>query len=139
MKDVASEVKTLTAIKPQVASGESAAIAGYTLDRKGCNSGVFSVAVGDAVGTPTRFGITFKVQSKSGEESWADASGQTKTFSGETTVLVVNQQYMIPSDFRALGRYVRLVATPTFTAGSSPKIHIAAVCVIGQASVSPIA
>lgn len=138
MKDVASEVKTLTAIKPQVASGEATAINGVTIDRKGCNSGVFSVAVGDSTGTPTRFGITFKVQSKSGEESWADASGQTKTFSGETSV-TSNQQYMLPSDFRALGRYVRLAATPTFTAGTNPNIQIAAVVVVGEASVAPIA
>ena len=138
MKDVASEVKTLTAIKPQVASGEGAAIDGYTINRKGCSSGVFSVQVGDASGTPTRFGITFKVQHKSGEESWADASGQTKTFSGETSV-TTNQQYMIASDFRALGRYVKLVGTPTFTDGSSPKIQIAATVVVGEADVVPVA
>ena len=137
MKEVGAEVKGLMAIKPQVASGEVTDINGITIDRLGCESGVFGVEVGDATGTPTRFGVTFRVQNKSGSESWANVSGMSYTFSGET-VASENAHHDIDVDFRTLGRYVRLVANPTFTAGSSPAVQIAAVCIIGQAAVTPI-
>jgi hypothetical protein len=144
MKDCASEIKTLTAIKSQVASGEATAINGNTIDKLGFESGVFALQVGDTTGTPTRFGITFKVQESSGETAaaiatnWADVSGMTKTYSGETVATQGDLGGEINVDFKPLGRYVRCVATPTFTAGSSPKINIGAVVVLGEAKVVPI-
>lgn len=144
MKDCASEIKTLTAIKSQVASGEATAINGYTIDKQGFSSGTFAVQVGDTTGTPTRFGITFKVQESSGETAaainanWADVSGKSLTYSGETVATQGDLGGEINVDFRTLGRYVRCVATPTFTAGSSPKINIGATVVLGEAAITPV-
>ena len=56
MKEVGADVKGLMAITPQVASGESTDINGITIDRLGCESGVFCVEVGNVSGTPTSFG-----------------------------------------------------------------------------------
>jgi hypothetical protein len=136
MKYTGSEVKSLTAIMPQVASGEAAAINGPTIDRMGYQSAVVACQVGNSSGTPTRFGVTFKVQHKSGESAWADIASQTYTFSGET-VATQNAIGEIDVDLRGCGRYVRCVATPTFTAGSTPLIQIGAIIVLGEAEVGP--
>lgn len=142
MKDVGSEVKTYMAIKPQVASGQATAINGYTINRRGCESGVFSVQVGDATGAPSEVGVTFKMQHQSGQEGWTDVSGVTYTFSGQVTAGIMGTGSLLSGqiavDFRNCAEYVRLVATPSFANGSSPKIQIAAVCVVGQAGVVPI-
>jgi len=144
MKDLASEVKTLTAIKSQVASGEATAINGYTIDKLGFESAIFALEVGDTTGTPTRFGVTFKIQESSGESAvavaanWADVSGMSKTYSGETVATQGDLGGEINVDLKPLGRYVRAVATPTFTAGSSPKINLGAVVVLGEAKVTPV-
>lgn len=136
MKFTGSEVKTLTAIMPQVASGEATAINGPDIDRRGYQSAVVACQLGNASGTPTRFGATFKVQHKSGESAWADVASQSYTFSGET-VATMNNIGEIDIDLRGCGEYVRCVATPTFTGGSSPKIELGAVIVLGEAEVGP--
>ncbi len=138
MRDIAHEVATKTAIFPQVASGEATAIDGITIDRNGFYGAIFAVGLGNTSGAPTRFGITFKVQQKSGETDWVDVSGKSITFSGET---VANQGRLsgeINVDLKSLARYIRCVATPTFTAGTTPKVEIAATVVLGEASVEPV-
>jgi hypothetical protein len=136
MKNVAGEVKTAMAILPQVASGEATAINGLTVNRRGLESAILEVELGNASGSPTRFGVTFKVQEQSGESSWADVAGYSKTFSGETSVTQATR-YQMAVDLRPLGTNIRAVATPTFTAGSSPKVQIAAIWVLGEAAVAP--
>lgn len=144
MKDLASEIKTLNAIKTQVASGESTAINGYQIDRKGFESAICAVQLGDTTGTPTTFGAIFKVQQSSGESAaaiasnWSDVSGMSITFSGET---VANQGRLsgeINLDLKPLGRYIRVVATPNFNGGSSPKVALGAVVVLGEARITPV-
>jgi hypothetical protein len=144
MKDLASEIKTLNAIKTQVASGESVAINGYQIDKLGFESAIFAVQLGDTTGTPTTFGAVFKVQESSGETAaaiatnWADVSGASITFSGES---VANQGRLsgeINVDLKPLGRYVRAVAKPNFNGGSSPKVNLGAIVVLGEAKVTPV-
>jgi len=131
MKDVASEVLTYRGIQSQVASGESTAINGFTINRRGFYSAICRVEVGNTSGTPTRFGVTFQIQEKSGESAWADVTDALKTFSGES-VATQAQQYEIPVDLRSREEYIRVKATPTFTAGSSPAIEIAANWILGE-------
>lgn len=138
MKDVKSEVKTVTAIQPQLASGESTAINGTTIDRLGYEGGVYACQIGNTSGAPTKFGITFKVQEKSGETDWVDVSGKTYTVSGETVASQSIASGEINVDFRGRARYTRLVATPTFTGGSSPGVEVGAVLVLGEAQVTPV-
>ena len=144
MKDCASELKTLNAIKSQVASGESVAINGYQIDRSGFESAIVAVQIGDTTGTPTTFGAVFKVQESSGETAaaintnWADVSGMSITFSGET---VANQGRLsgeINLDLKPLGKYIRCVATPNFNGGSGPKVNLGAVVVLGEARIVPV-
>jgi hypothetical protein len=137
MKDIKSEVKVLTAILPQVASGESVAINGFTIDRLGYEGGVYSCLVGNTSGAPTTFGVTFKVQEKSGETDWVDVSGMTYIISGETVAQQGRLSGEINIDFKGCARKTRLVATPNFNGGSSPKVEIGAVLVLGEAQVEP--
>jgi hypothetical protein len=133
MNDLAGSVKTVTAIQPQIASGEQSAIYGPWIDRKGYEASVFSVQVGTASGSPSDVGVVFKLQTKSGEVDSADVSGATTTISGET----IPHQHEIDQDLKSLDRYIRAVATPHFTGGSSPKIEIAGTCVLGEPKVIP--
>ena len=139
MKDVASEVKVVTAIQPQTASGESTAINGITVDRLGYEGAVVACQVGNAGGdvAPTRFGVTFKVQYKSGETDWVDVSGKTLTVSGETVASGATAGGEINVDLKGCARYVRVVATPTFTAGTNPNLDICSTIVLGEAQVGP--
>lgn len=138
MKDISTEVKTLTAILPQVASGESVAINGFPIDRLGYEGAVVGCLIGNTSGDPTKFGVTFKMQHNSGEEDWADVAGYTYTVSGESTVNQARLSGEINVNLKGFARNVRVVVTPTFTGGSSPSIEIGAVIVLGEAQVQPV-
>ncbi len=103
-----------------------------------------AVQLGDTTGTPTTFGASFKVQQSSGEtaaaiaSNWSDVSGMSITFSGETTANQGRLSGEINLDLKPLGRYVRCVATPNFNGGSSPKVNLGAVIVLGEARVTPV-
>ena len=138
MRNLGSEVKaSYVAIQPQLASGEATAINGPAVNRRGYQGAILVCQVGNTSGTPTRFGVTFKAQHRSGETDWIDISGATKTWSGET-VATQNQQDEIDVDLKGIAVDVRAVCTPTFTAGSSPKIEVAASWVLGEAAVEPV-
>ena len=138
MRNLGSEVKaSYVAIQPQVLSGEATAVNGPSINRRGYKGAVLVCQVGNTTGTPTRFGVTFKAQERSGETDWVDISSATKTFSGET-VATQNAQYDVNIDLKGVAVDIRAVCTPTFTAGSSPKIEVAAAWVLGEASVEPV-
>lgn len=138
MRNLSSEVKaSYIAIQPQVLSGEATAVNGPTINRRGYQGAVLAVQIGNTTGTPTRFGVTFKAQEKSGETDWVDISGATKTFSGES-VATQNQADEITVDLKGIARDIRAVCTPTFTAGTNPKIEVAATWILGEAAVEPV-
>jgi hypothetical protein len=137
MRNLGSEVKaSYVAIQPQVVSGEATAINGPAVNRRGYQGAVLVCQIGNTAGTPTRFGITFKAQARSGETDWVDISGATKTWSGES-VATQNQQDEINIDLKGIARDIRAVVTPTFTAGTTPTLETAAAWVLGEAAVEP--
>jgi hypothetical protein len=138
MDNITEQVKAVTAIQVQVASGESVAINGFTIDRLGYDGGIYACQIGNAIGTPTSFGVNFKAQEKSGETDWVDVSGMTLTVSGETLASENTLTGEININFKGCGRYTRLVATPNFNGGTNPKVEIGAVLVLGEAQVYPI-
>lgn len=139
MKDVASEVKVVTAIQPQTASGESVAIEGITIDRLGYEGAIVTCQIGNAGGdvAPTKFGVTFKIQHKSGETDWVDVAGKTFNVSGESDASDSTVGGEINVDLKGCARYVRAVATPTFTGGTNPTLEICSTLVLGEAVVGP--
>jgi len=132
--DLASSIKTVTALEAQILSGEGAAVYGPKIDRLGYEGAVISVQTGIGSGSPANVGVVVKMQYKSGETDWTDASGITTTISGEGAVAHQNE---IDYDLKSSARYIRAVATPHFTGGASPKIEIAATCVLGEPTVGP--
>jgi len=138
MRNLGSEVKaSYVAIQPQLASGEATAINGPAVNRRRFRGAILVCQVGNTSGTPGSFRATFHAEERSGETDWIDISGATKTFSGES-VATQNQQSEINVDLKGVAVDVRAVCTPTFTAGSSPKIEVAASWVLGEAAVEPV-
>lgn len=140
MKQVDSEVRTLTALKPQSVSGQSVDIAGYTIDKAYFESCVFSILVGETSGGPTNFSTTFRVQDSADASTFADVAGATFAIvSGQLTgyrpMLYSGE---IAVNLKGCSRYIRLVAKNSFLAGSSPSIALGAVCVLGESKVMPI-
>jgi hypothetical protein len=136
--NITEQVKTVTALQVQVASGESVAINGFTIDRIGYHGGIYACQIGNASGDPVSFGVNFRVQEKSGETDWVNVSGMSLSVSGETLASENKLTGEINMDFKGCGRYTRLVATPNFNGGSSPKVEIGAVLVLGEAQVLPV-
>ena len=132
--DLASSIKTVTALEAQILSGEGAAVYGPRIDRLNYEASVISVQTGIGSGSPANVGVVVKMQHMSGETDWTDVSGMTTTISGEGAIAHQNE---IDYDLKSSFRYIRAVATPHFTAGSSPKIEIAATCVLGEPTVYP--
>jgi hypothetical protein len=132
--DLASSIKSVTALQAQVLSGEAAAVYGPKIDRLGYEAAVISVQTGTPSGSPSNVGVVVKMQSMSGEVDWADVTSQTTTISGEA----LPHQHEIDYDLKSSERYIRAVATPHFTGGSAPKIELAATCVLGEPRVMPV-
>jgi hypothetical protein len=132
--DLASNIKTVAALQPQLLSGEGAAVYGPAIDRKGYEAAVIAVQSGTPSGSPANVGIVVKMQTKSGETDWVDVADMTTTISGEGQIPHIDE---IDYDLKSSSRYIRAVATPHFTEGSSPKIELAATCVLGEPRVKP--
>lgn len=141
MKELSSEVRTFTAIQAQVLSGESVAVSGQPIDRRGFEGGVISCVTGNVGGdvNPTRFGVTFKLMESDSETTGYTAiSGATLTYSGTPAACANRLSGEINVDLRDKKRYIMAVAEPTFTAGTNPTLEVAAVVVLGQASITPV-
>jgi hypothetical protein len=132
--DLGSVINTKIALQSQLLSGEATAVYGPSIDRLGYEGAVVSVVSGTPSGSPSNVGIVVKLQHKSGEVDWVDVSAATTTISGEA----VPHKHEIEQPLNSIYRYIRAVATPHFTGGSSPKIEVAAVCVLGGAKIEPI-
>lgn len=133
MEDLASSVKTITGLQAQLFSGETA-VYGPKIDRLGYDAAVFSLQTGTPSGSPSVVGVTAKLQTMSGETDWVDISGASTIISGES----IPHQHEINQDLKSQSRYIRMVATPHFTGGSSPKIEAAATCVLGEPRIMPV-
>lgn len=131
--DLASSIKSVTALQAQIISGEGSAVYGPKIDRLGYEAAVIAVQTGTASGSPSNVGVVVKMQSMSGEVDWEDIASQTTTISGEALPHI----HEIDLDLKPVERYIRAVATPHFTGGSSPKIELAATCILGEPRVMP--
>ena len=97
---------------------------GSSVDTQGLSGPVHGVFLaGAATGTPTSFSVACKLQeSDDGSTGWADIANQrTGTLDAAGEVAVVQGHHT--------KRYVRTVATPAFTGGTSPTLpYASAVC-----------
>ena len=132
--DLASSIKSVAALQAQVLSGEASEVYGPKIDRLGFEAAVIAVQTGTPYGSPSNIGVVVKIQSMSGEVDWEDVASQTTTISGE----VLPHIHEIDLNLKSVDRYIRAVATPHFTGGSSPTIELAATCILGEPRVMPV-
>ncbi len=144
MDNVAGAVKTLVAYTPREVSGEVAQ-SGAVIDRKGFESAVFTITAGNYTSTPTSIDVECKVQQCATDTgSFTDVTDLTDStlpvihthISGEVTT-VREQTQELSIDLRPCSRYVKLVMTTDFTAGSSPTLFLAATVTLGDPTIRP--
>jgi hypothetical protein len=139
MKNMASEIKHVTAMTPRVCSGQVEML-GEIIDTRPFEGMSFDFIAGMLEGSPTAVDIACKVKhcdTQTGE--FVDITGATARVSGQVASLprkisTLNLDIVSSN----VSRYVMVSVTPTFTAGASPKIAFAATAVLGQARVKPI-
>ena len=129
MKYIGAEIKTGLAVEPQ--DSAAGTVTGVAIDRRGYESGVFTVITGQASGSPTTQSVILKLQEcATSGGSYADVSGATlaaitaNSTGGELNV-----------NLKTLKRYVKAILTVAFTGGSTPKIEVGATYSLGEADV----
>ncbi len=127
---------TLAAIGlvPQAASGttEMDGPAFDTLKHKTVKAVVFT---GASSGTPDSFAVVFKGQeSADGSTGWTDITGATKTITAVNTKEEFTLTNYAGVDNK---RYLRVIATPAFVGGTSPKVQVAACLEAGNSLRDP--
>ena len=131
MRDIGGTTKLFEALIPKDDTGGSA-YNGTAIDRSGYQFGCFGVITGALTGTPDATTTVAKVQHcATSDGSYVDVSGATYTFSGSAVTNVIGEMGV---NLGALNKYVRVTETTSFTGGSTPKLAIGSVCVLGNYS-----
>lgn len=133
MRDMRSNVKTLTAVKPQNKDGDGA-VTGVAIDRLTFREAVFSFNSGVATGSPTAVAIACKIQEcdESGG-TYADVAGAT------VDIDAADQHKEIELFLGPRKQFLKAVMTVTLTGGTSPAIDLSADVVLGNPVVLPAA
>lgn len=133
-ENLRGEVKVVQAL---LASRDEAggAYASAAIDRLGFGAVKAIYAVGAASGAPTGQSLPCKLQ----ESDTTTAGDFTDLASGGSfTTLTANDTSSIKTwDLRPRKRYIRFVATPDFTGGTSPAQQISVVAVLGDPDTLP--
>lgn len=125
--DLRNHVGGGVSIQPGTALSGSAAVNGDWVDCAALEGPVHGqFAVGTATGSPSAFSVACKLQ----EADTSGGSGSQDLATQTTLALTANKTNGFVQGIRTK-RYVRAVATPTFTGGSSPAVHSAGE-VLGQ-------
>ena len=128
MRYTFESVKAVTTVAPITAA--AGAITGATVDTRGFGDAMAIVTVGVTSGTPDSFTVAAKLQESADDSSWADITGATIT-----TVTAASKTAEINVELAkkaASKRYIRAVVTPAFVGGTSPKIGVGAIVVLGN-------
>lgn len=131
MKNLAYGVKKVIALLVGTAGANN----GTGVDRAGYDELELLVSTGAATGTPTSFSVDAKIQDSADNSSFADVSGLaiTAITADNTTGSVAK------IDASGLRRYVRVVTTPAYVGGTSPKVPVATVLLLTQKADGPVA
>jgi hypothetical protein len=129
-------------LDPQSNSTTAVAVNGNKVDTLGGDNAALYARCAAATGSPTGFTVVFKVQeSANGTSGWSDALDNTGTVIGFTLDCHAAAAEKL-ARIEGLGlnrqRYLRAVATPTITGGSSPAAVLVAEIIIGNAGQRPV-
>jgi len=133
MRSVYDAIKPAISVRSQSASAGT--VNGSSVDTKGYNSAMVNCDVGAASGAPTTQSVTFKVQESSDGSTWTDVSGATTS---AITADNKSAQIRVEGLGTSRSRYLRVVATVSFTGGTSPAIPISSAILLGRAYKEPV-
>ena len=135
--NIGSYVKTVI---NAFSTGASSAVTGAAIQIVGpgyqYKSAQLSLYLGAATGSPTGISVVAKVQqSADGSTNWTDYADiyGVGSVTNAAASSEVNQNIMI----QGAQSYIRIVATPTLTGGTTPAIPLAAAIVLGGTSERP--
>lgn len=132
-KKLGENAKVVAGVVPLlVAAG---AMTPIIIDRLGFEDAVVHLKVGAATGSPTAQSVTLQVQTGDvlAGSDMADVSG-----AAIAALTADNAEAELNLDLAGYKRYVQVTPTVAFTAGTSPKIPVAATVVLGNYYSIPI-
>lgn len=127
-KKLGESIKIAAGINPASLSAGSSN--GLTIDRLGYLDAKVHLKAGAATGTPSAQGVSLKMQTGDASDGsdMADVAGDTIA-----ALTANNAEANLNIDLSGYKRYLRVVATVTFTGGTTPAIPAAATVALGGA------
>jgi len=135
--DLLQNVKGYTGFVP-VLLGGSSAVNGVIIDRRNFLSAYISLGLGATAGTPTGSQLAWIVQhgdasNLSDVSTYATLTALGAADANFTSGAAFNENV----DLSGAKRYIRVVITPTFTAGTSPTVASAVAVILGDKAIQP--
>jgi hypothetical protein len=135
------DIKVVTSVKPQSLTGSTAAT-GAVVDTLGFENAKIHAYAVTTTSNPSVATVTVKLQeSADGSTNWGDALDNTGTVIGFTLNAQAADAFNA-ARIEGLNlnrkRYLRVVATPAFTGGTSPAIVANAEIIFGEAQQLPV-
>jgi len=131
MKNITHAIKHVVALLVGTAGANN----GTGIDRSGYDEIKVLVSTGAATGTPTSYSVDAKLQDSADNSSFADVSDvEIKQITADNTTATMEK-----INCSTLRRYVRVVTTPAYVGGTSPKVPVAVTVLLGQAKSEPVA
>lgn len=96
------------------------------------------VYIGAATGTPDSFTVDAKIEDSADNSSWAQATDAEGNNYAMTQATAAGIGVIDNVDLGRLRRYVRLSITHAFVNGTSPKLGLSGVLLIGNAQENPL-
>ena len=105
------------------------------IDRFGFEDAIVHLKVGAATGTPTAQSVSLKVQTgdAAGGSDMADVTGDAIA-----ALTADNAEAELDLDLAGYKRYLQVIPTVAFTAGTTPKIPVAVTVVLGKPVTIPV-
>jgi len=131
-RNVGGFVAVATSVLCQAAS---AAVNGGGIDREAHNlplSCILHTVAGAETGSPSGVSLVSKIQDSADGTTYADyiPPGQS-TVAASTALTAINTENSLAVELSSARRWIRAVATPTFTGGTSPTILVAVDIILG--------
>lgn len=134
MRSIYDNVLAVISLLAQSLSGSSP-VNGASVDTKGYNTAMLRARAEAPSGTPTTAQVTFALQESSDNSTWSAANDNTgNPIQGVATVTSGAAEATLRVEGLGLNRkrYLRAVATPAFTGGSSPATVAFAEILLGR-------
>ena len=144
MHDIYDNVVGLRSVDPVALSGTTA-VKGVAVDTEGYQTLMLLVNIGAATGSPSSFTVDVKVQTSAtttdgdfADLSPAVAIAQQTAGSVIVPLRVTASAGLTANGGGALKRYLRAVATPSFSGGSSPTVPVSATFLGSRYAFDPV-